>query len=264
MTLNEIVQIVKIVEKIEKRKESRLKTKSKVNHMNTRTTKNTIQISDSAQRELSQIGEQIVKLLDRSLSIEEIRQKLKTQVGSIISNAVRESYLLGFHFIESFKERTIKLTEEHIQEINLEIEKQIEAFWVSVTRIIEDSKKSKSTIAAAAGPRDLFLLNLFNKSFSRSAVSMSFLALNQATVTTQRQVFREEVPEAGIVVTGSLKVPQSIWVSERDNRVCPICLNLDGRTWDVDDSSMPRPVSDSHRGCRCRLLPLDGGRVFNA
>lgn len=263
MGLGEIIQTVKIVEKIDSKKESRLKPKTKVNHMNTRTTKQTGQISDSTSRELSEIGEQIIKMLKNN-SIEEIREKLKTQVGSIIANAVRESYFLGFHFIESFHERTIKLSPEHMQEINMQIENQIESFWNVISDIIEKNKTPKTAISGAAGPNDLLLLNSFNNYFSNSAISMSFFALNQATVTTHRQVFREEIPQAGITVTGSIKVPQVLWVSERDNRVCPICLNLDGRTWDVDDNSMPRPVQDSHHGCRCRLLPLSGGKAFNA
>ena len=108
----------------------------------------------------------------------------------------------------------------------------------------------------------MLLLNAFNSYFANSAISMGFFALNQATITTRREVFR--VDTAAGRVTGSIQIPQNIWVSERDSRVCPICLNLDGRSWTVDDKRMPRPVVDSHFGCRCRLLPLVKGKVFNA
>ncbi len=243
--------------------------------MNTRTTKQTMQISDTVSAELSKVGEDIIKLLDRKFTIPEIRDKLKTRVGTIIASAVRESYFLGFKFVEKFEQRSIELTDVHLSEINDEIKNQIDNFWKSIKNMIRDNnkkvktakkkKKSKSpVIASAAGPNDLLLLNLFNNSFARSAISMNFFALNLATITTRREVFRTEIKEAGITVTGSITVPQNIWISERDNRVCPICLNLDGRTYDVDDPKMPRPVRDTHLGCRCRLLPVSGGKVFNA
>lgn len=269
--LKEIVQVVKVVDKIEQRKESRLKPRTKVNHMNTRTTKQIMEISNNAEKQLSLIGKEIIELLGKN-TLEEIREKLKQKVGSVISNAVRESYLLGFHFIESFKDRTIELTAQHVKEINKEIDEQINAFWDSISKIVGDTIKPNGKIFGAAGPADLLLLDLFNKSFSRSSISFSFFALNQGTINTQRQVFKEEIKiskggkSSKIIVTGKIKVPQSIWVSERDSRVCIICLNLDGRVWDVDDNTMPRPVRDSHIGCRCRLLPIDPGtsKVFNA
>lgn len=262
--LSEISQIVKIVEKIDKSKRERLKAKTKVNHMNTRTTKNTMQLSESTEKQFSKIGETIIDLNNDGKSLKQIREQLSTQVGSIIANTVRESYLSGLHFIESFKERTITLTESMVREINKEIDRQIQLFWNSVKDNIKKDEKNKNTpLQGAAGPADLFLLNLFNQSFANSAISMSFFALNQGTISSQLQVFKEEIKGVG-TLKGSVKVPQSIWVSERDGRVCPICKNLDGKTWFVNDKQMPRPVVDSHLKCRCRLLPLDNGRVFNA
>jgi len=265
--LNEIPEILRIIESIDERKENRLRPKTKVNHMNTRTTKQTIQISEIMQKELSKVGEEILKLLDRNFTLPEIKEKLKIRVGSIITSGVRESYLLGFKFIENFEQRTLELNQVHMKEINDKIKNQIERFWKTTSDIIQEDikpkkSKSKSPVASAAGPEDLLMLNAFNNYFARSAISMNFSALNQATITTRREVFKIETKK--IKVTGSITVPQSIWVSERDSRVCPICLNLDGRTWAVDDKSMPRPVDDSHDGCRCRLLPFSGGKVFNA
>lgn len=44
----------------------------------------------------------------------------------------------------------------------------------------------------------------------------------------------------------------AIWVSERDNRVCPDCHQLDGRWFPLDELP-PKP----HWGCRCRLIPAE-------
>lgn len=263
----EVRQIVEIVEKIDKPKSSKLRAKKKVNHLNTKTTKQTEKITELMQNDLRDIAEQITKMVERNrkIPIEKIRQKFKKQVGSVIANGIRESYFLGLHFIESFAERTVQLTDTHLNEINSQIEDQINRFWIQVEKIINTSnEKRDSKIVGAAAPRDLALFNNFNSFFERSAISMNFFALSQATVETRKQVFREEIDEFGITVEGSIQIPQMIWVTRKDNRVDTICLNLEGRTWDVDDSSMPRPVTDTHIGCRCRLMPLDNGKVFNS
>lgn len=260
--LNEIIQTIELVDKIDNRKESRLKPKTKVNHMNTRTTKQTIQISENVTKQLSEVSKQIVNLKGRN-SIKEIRGKLKTEVGSIITNAVRESYLLGLHFIEGFAEQTIPLTNQHLKDINKEIELQIDSYWKSVTRIL-DEDIPKTAIVGAASPRDLVLVKKLNDSLDKSSTSMTFASLNQATIAGSEQIYKKTVPGTKITITATLTRTQLLWVSERDNRVCPVCLNLDGRSWYVNDKSMPKPVKDSHFGCRCRLLPLVGNKAYNA
>jgi len=43
------------------------------------------------------------------------------------------------------------------------------------------------------------------------------------------------------------------WATEDDDRVCPICQELEGEQWSADDPDMPTPGSDTHDSCRCRL-----------
>jgi hypothetical protein len=44
-----------------------------------------------------------------------------------------------------------------------------------------------------------------------------------------------------------------LWKTEEDSLVCPICDELEGQTWELDDPTMPTPVTDTHPNCRCRL-----------
>lgn len=235
--------------------------------MNTKTTKQAIQFSDNASIQLTKIAREISELLEKTpnTTIEELKKKFGTEVGSIIASTVRESYLLGLHFMEQFAGQTVTLTPEATNEINLQIDEQIRRFWSQTQKIILEYNQKKNTpVFGAAGPADLSLFALFNSFYSKSAVSMSFLALDKGTTNTARQFFSENIPGIGNV-SAQIVVPKFIWVSERDSRVCPICQNLDGRTWDVDDFSIPSPVIDTHFGCRCRKLPLDsGGKVYNA
>lgn len=45
------------------------------------------------------------------------------------------------------------------------------------------------------------------------------------------------------------------WVTQHDELVCPICANLDGMIWDINDPSLQSPPDDSHQNCRCELEP---------
>lgn len=46
-------------------------------------------------------------------------------------------------------------------------------------------------------------------------------------------------------------VKNVMWVSERDERVCNTCVDMDGNVYDID-SVPPKP----HRNCRCVLRPI--------
>ena len=216
------------------------------------------EIADSTKKQLSEVGKEIISLQDKGMTFNQIREELKVRVGSIIASSVRESYLLGFSFVEQFNQRTIKLKESHLKDIDKQVQEQTQSFWNNVRKIT--SKQKSSSVAAAAGPGDLLLINTFNRFFASSAITMNFFALNQATLNTSRQFFSEKVPGIGKVQAEILE-PQFIWVTRKDDRVDPDCLNLQGRTWGVFDNDLIRPPL--HFGCRCRLLPLEKGKVYN-
>lgn len=45
-----------------------------------------------------------------------------------------------------------------------------------------------------------------------------------------------------------------IWHSEHDNLVCPVCSDLDGQEWNLEDGDQVlTPIIDSHENCRCRI-----------
>jgi hypothetical protein len=46
------------------------------------------------------------------------------------------------------------------------------------------------------------------------------------------------------------------WQTAADERVCPICDELDGTQWEFDDESILIPVDDSHENCRCTVEPV--------
>ena len=276
MSLREVITTVEVVDSIAGSRESRLRAQTKVNHMQTNTTQNTMELADAAEKALNDIVAEIARLYIMSrLELADIRTRFESQVRTVIASAIRESYFLGFHFVEAYAEEAIDLTPRQTVTITNQVNNQVEAFWTTIETTIEDIDDE----VAAADDEDLestpattgrnfrepilraTLITKAGRTYNRSATtSMTFRSLNEGTVETLQQLADEAVLE----FTGEVRVPLVIWVSERDNRVCPICLNLDGRTWAVNDVALPRPVTDSHYGCRCRLLPLDKGRAYNA
>lgn len=51
-----------------------------------------------------------------------------------------------------------------------------------------------------------------------------------------------------------------MWLSSRDNRVCPTCRRLDGRVWILSEmigmALTGLPPTASHGGCRCGIVPI--------
>lgn len=259
-----LAEIVEVVDKIDQKKESNLKGIRSVDHMNTKTTQTTMKISRLMERELKALLREIVQMLSDGKPLDEVREKHKKDVGTIIAGGIRESYMLGIQFIQKFAERSIRLTPEHLLEIDAQIQTAITRFWGSVEAGIRKDKEEEDVKVFGAAIFDGDLFTRLTAFLTNSSNSNAFLALNTGTLTTSRQVFKETALGDAITITGSIEIPKLIWITERDDRVCPICEPLDAQTWNIDEGNIPRPVQDTHIGCRCRLLPLEKGKVFNA
>lgn len=62
---------------------------------------------------------------------------------------------------------------------------------------------------------------------------------------------------------GRRREPRMVWLTTKDERVCPICAPLHGKIWTVGAAEMPMPVMHTHIKCRCRLMLLsDDGNVI--
>lgn len=263
----------------------KLRSKNTVNHMNTTTTLQTQAAADKAKEELQSIAEKINRDISRGLSVQDIREIHKEQVGSVIAATIRSTFLLGHGFIEQYARRTITLSLPMVQRMNLEIQNTIDAFWKQVEKLHNDEKTKQLTkIVGAAGETPL--INLLLNYVASLASSMSFRSVNVGTIAARQEQFRSDLFRTQISVRTSsapianrqTEIPNNapvstpirqavpallIWVSERDSKVCPQCLNFDGRTFDANDPFIPIPVTDTHFGCRCRLLPEQDGKAYN-
>lgn len=94
--------------------------------------------------------------------------------------------------------------------------------------------------------------------------TVSFLSLNTAIVEKVRQV-KEQVnppiyfkgqPEDAVLQRFARQqiLPAIVWVTKKDEMVCPICRPMNGLIFRLDDFNIPIPPINSHSNCRCRIF----------
>lgn len=62
-----------------------------------------------------------------------------------------------------------------------------------------------------------------------------------------------DITDTSTTDTTTTTIDLFIWKTEEDDLVCPECDALADQTWEIDDPTIPTPVSDTHPNCRCRL-----------
>lgn len=48
-----------------------------------------------------------------------------------------------------------------------------------------------------------------------------------------------------------------VWCTDKDDKVCDICNDLEGSVYEADDITKPVPIDDTHNNCRCIYEPCD-------
>lgn len=261
ITPKTLAELINMVEATDKSREGKLRSKSTVNHMRTKTTQETMRIQEEAQNKLTRIAKEIERMIEDSKTLEEIKDEFKEEVGTIISTAIRDVYFLGFHFVEEFAVRSLELKAEQIQAMNDMIEEALNEVWKGIQKFIN---KQLSEVGKTPEGLEIKILTsdaLFDIGSIFAFITNTFTqqALNESTLTTILTLQIENEEEIGM-----------IWITERDERVCIRCQNLDGQSKkpgelfhdDIGGIDVEHPPLHGH--CRCRLLPLDGELVFNA
>jgi len=81
----------------------------------------------------------------------------------------------------------------------------------------------------------------------KTAANVWYTQSSQYAITLEDEVLLKVWKDAGI--------KEAMWVTERDNRVCPECHALDGKVFPID--AFPQKP---HYNCRCRRIPITGGK----
>jgi SPP1 gp7 family putative phage head morphogenesis protein len=175
-----------------------------------------------------------------------------------------------------------------VREKLLEDESQAE----ELSKILKQESKPRS-LKTVFNPKLHEPLNL-DKQLKGVATILATTALNVATIDKSRQI-SEGIAKGQIInpehvnldkiASGSLNFSsilrkfanqvknvekriqiglglkhEMVWITREDEKVCPICMALEGERWFAEDPDRPVPIRDTHFGCRCRMLLVDSSR----
>ena len=262
-----------------------LRPRSIVNHNNTVTTKKAEELSSECERKTSTILNEIKRIVrdNPQVDLDRLRSVYGARVLDEYAKCNKEIFLATTSFVERFTKRTHSLTPIDLALIDEQTRKSVNAFWTVVRDMISAIQGSKTINAQELRDQrvDRGMQTDFNARLEVISSAGIFGLLGKSTLFLLGEEKRSapaNVPlfvglergtiEARITTLKPIEIPEKllvIWITERDDRVCPICQPLDGLSYDIDDPNTPKPVDDTHPRCRCRLLPIDPAtdNVFN-
>jgi hypothetical protein len=199
--------------------------------------------------------------------IETLRQKYDAEVRVIIRKAVQDSYLEGTDLVgqqiqekaPDFQLFTSVTDVTNIQAITNDMANQ---FWTTTSKLVQREnefvlagdalvpKPSFDAKAAMIGLAALFTFEAFNKAVKSKLPT----AIDVATppVRPLGGALELDVGFSIFPLKGRVR-----FTTQHDTKVDQeICAPLDGQEWDANDPDIVVPPDDTHRFCRCHLLPI--------
>ena len=91
-----------------------------------------------------------------------------------------------------------------------------------------------------------------------TTATMTQDVMRQAIITKSQQVLNPvaitTAAEGDSDILDTINPVVYVWVTSRDDKVCPICSGYEGQAWAFEDSaSIPDIPDDTHPNCRCTL-----------
>jgi len=238
-------------------------------------------LENSVNRRLNALYNKKIKPYAALLPIEIFKQRHDAEVRTIIRKAVQDSYLHGTEVVNDAilaKAPDFQLftSVTDITNIAAIAEQMTNQFWITTGKLVqrehefvlEDDelvkKRSFDTKAAMIGIGAAAVIIAYNRSIQSKlpvALANAPLPPPPPPISTPSPSFDNaefnieldvpfEIRELGL--TGRVR-----FTTKQDAEVDPkICAPLDGMEWDAGDPGIVIPVDDTHKYCRCKLIPI--------
>jgi F like protein len=213
----------------------------------------------------------VTEYKNKEYLLHEARQKYGGSIHTLIKSMVSRVYFLGMTYVGKAINKPYLITIEQVDEQNIiEQTKQAEdMFWRLITKYLQVIKNRTlvfKTAAAAEEPEEdnLLLSVLTNVNLILSTIATTVLALATVAKTKQVQELQFQTLDGR---SGKESIQEQrqviVFVTSKDERVCPICTPLNGREWDIDSPYIQIPRVHTHHRCRCRLLLKINGNTIS-
>ena len=249
-------------------------------HDNTPTSRKARVLEERLTRELNTIVRKIRDNINPLNPVNELETKFKPlyeqQVYDLIRVTAQETYIAGTTYVNNlpiFKNMQTYLIIDDIQYIQDIAEEYNSRFWgrVAITADRGDNIfGTKITIDKELGIVDPKYTFLNPKYISKQiSTGLIYTTLNQATVRRIRhnventnplnlnvqlpKVTQGAIQDVLILssLVNTLASVKLVWTTSMDERVDPLCRDLEGKKYTIYDQSLPIPPI--HPGCRCRI-----------
>jgi hypothetical protein len=193
--------------------------------------------------------------------IETLRQKYDAEVRVIIRKAVQDSYLEGSETVaRSIQKKVVDfellITIPDATNILSITNDYANQFWTTTAKLVQRENESileegelvpKPSFDAKAAMIGLAALFTFG-AFNQAVKSKTPAALSAAPAQSLELDIGFEIKE----LKGRVR-----FTTQHDAKVDQeICAPLDGREWDAGDPEIVVPPDQTHRFCRCHLIPI--------
>jgi len=238
--LDRIITAVESIEALEAHSQFQrhLKSPKNLRHQRSGTSQRISKISSAIDNKLTAVSNLIMNRIDNGAKLENIRGEFEDRVHTIIQTGVWDSKMASLKGIQKFDIDAI-LRAEDIADINREIIRIEDQFWLGVENKMQEPVEKDTAIIP-----------------SSLATDLAFGALAGLTI--------------GAILAHNQKNQAKVelyWLSERDDRVCPICVELDSQAVLPGEPFKSKIISQvtkppAHPHCRCRVVPKVGNKVF--
>jgi SPP1 gp7 family putative phage head morphogenesis protein len=167
------------------------------------------------------------------------------QVREILRHYSYLAYVVGAEYAASKKRMSYFPTTIDLQNMRAVTDYYYPRIWLRLNQIIH---------------RNDVLMQKYDFE-PRSELSTNYAITSVAISLITRAISRGTVSELEQLQSAhkSIKIKQAqaedvyVWNTMGDELVCPICEDLDGEQWAMDDPDLKEPPDDTHDNCRCYL-----------
>ena len=172
----------------------------------------------------------------------------RQRIDSTFRSGIEQIYQVAAKYAASFTKRDYFTTRADLDTISRLTQSYTSIFYSRLQRFVININPQETQ--SKVGPE--FIVSM-------TTATMTQDVMRQAIITKSQQVLNPvaitTAAEGDSNILDTIINPVVyVWVTSRDDKVCPICSGYEGQAWAYDDSaSIPDIPDDTHPNCRCTL-----------
>ena len=203
-------------------------------------------IEDELNLKLISLVKQIQKLqmeqADMFYSVE-----YRQRIDSTFRSGIEQIYKVAASYAASFTKRDYFTTRADLDTISRLTQSYTSIFYGRLQRFVININPQETQSKV----RPEFIVGM-------TTATMTQDVMRQAIITKSQQVLNPvaitTAAEGDSDILDTINPVVYVWVTSRDDKVCPICSGYEGQAWAFEDSaSIPDIPDDTHPNCRCTL-----------